>query len=333
MPRPRKPKADAPVTKSNDFVTALQFVQLVTRDVGTINETHVHIKDGWITAYNGVLAAGHKCKEDIYACPQNKLIVEALTKCSENLSITQLDNNRLSIKSDKFKAIVPCVANDLLQVVTPDPACGTIDNRFKDAVDIVSTLTNENAQTIYGASILMNGKSVISTLSGLMIMEYWHGIDLPLGLVIPKSLVQVLSKIDKPLGKFGFSQSSITFYYEDESFVRSQLYAEQWPDVMHVLDQPSNQWPWPASFWDALVAVAPFSDGLVYFGQGMLQSHPDPHQGASYEVYGIPAGPVFSIKQLILIKNTETVDFISNNMLSFRGNNLRGCIAGRKNAT
>ena len=76
-------------------------------------------------------------------------------------------------------------------------------------------------------------------------------------------------------------------------------------------------------------------DGNAYFAREVLQSHLDASAGAIFEMPGLPAGPVFPIKQLQLIKPyLETVDFLApgpnnNRMLKFYGKNVRGIVAGQ----
>ena len=333
-PRPRKRATEATAAQAtNSFVDALRFIGNVTRDIGAPYETHCVLNNNTATAFNGVLAAGIKIEDDIFACPNNKMIVEALSKCGEHLSITQLDASRLSIKSDKFKAVVPCIDPTLLSITQPDQAVAVIDDRLKKAFEVCGVIANEGAQTIYGSSVLMKSGSLVAT-DGSIMFEYWHGIDLP-EIAIPKSLIQPIVKCSKPLSKFGFSNSTATFYFEDESWFRSQLFNDQWPDVSKILNIKSNPWPVPTDFFKALDAVASFSqDGQVYFDSGVLRSHVTDGVGASYEVTGLPKGPIHSIKQLKMIKPyAEQIDFFAegpnSTMLMFFGNNIRGVIAGR----
>lgn len=327
-PRPKKRTSEVS-TAPNTLLSALQFVGNISSDIGAPFETHMQLGANWATAFNGTIAAGHPITEDIYACPHAKLIVEALSKCGEHISFTQLDANRLSIKSDKFKAIVPCINPTLINHVIPDPPIAPIDDRFKAGISIVGTLANENGQFIYLASILMNGYSLIST-NGKVVLEYWHGINLPPGISLPKVLVDPLTKTNKKLVQFGYSQSSVTFYFEDGSWLRSQLYREQWPDMSLILDRPANAWPVVADFWRGLDAVAGFSEsGFVYFGPGVLHSHENPTSGASYEVVGLPKGPAFPAKQLAMIQPyADRIDFLAKDCLLFFGSNVRGIIAG-----
>lgn len=317
----------------NQFADALRFASLILKDHGTVGETHVCIKNNWVTAYNGVLAVGHKCDSDLFACPQIKLAIEALSKCGQNIAITQLDANRLSIKSDRFKAIIPCVNLSLLEPPVPDPSIAVIGDNLKTAFEIAGLLQTDNAQTIYGASVLMNGQSLISSLSGQMIIEYWHGIDLPTGLAIPKALIAPLSKINKKLVGFGFSTWSVTFYFEDESWIKSQLYSEQWPDIHRVFDCVANVQQFPADFWSALDAVAPFSEALAYFCEGRLRSHAAEGVGAEFELPGLIGGPIYPARQLAALRSWAThVDFQAHGangpVLYAVGKQARAVIAG-----
>lgn len=326
MSRPKKRTAEAP-NQPSTLLGALRFVGAVTKSEGAPYETHISLNNHWATAFNGVIAAGHPITEDIFACPHYK-IIEALSKCGPNISFTQLDDNRLSVKSDKFKAIIPCIYPTLLNIAIPDPPVCSITDAFKEGLSIVGTLANENAQTIHLASILMNGQSLIAT-NGKVVIEYWHGISLPPNISLPKALVEPLN-CKKKLAQFGYSQSSVTFYFEDGSWIRSQLYNETWPDMSIVLDRKANAWPVTADFWKGLEAVAGFTDtGFVYFDAGVLRSHDNAIQGASYEVAGLPKGPAFSAKYLAMIRPyAESVDWLAKDCCLFFGPNVRGAIAG-----
>lgn len=330
--RPKKRTTEVLPSSTNPFVDALKFLSIVTKEVGPPNETHVYLRNGFATASNGTLAAGIKITDDLFAAPNNKLMIEALSKCGQNLSITQLDNNRLSIKSDKFKAIVPCIDPNTLQFSIPDGPVGNIDNSFKAAIEAISSVPFGATERVVDHSILMNGQSVIAT-NGYILIEAWHGIDLPSGIALPKDIIKSLSS--KNLKQFGFSSNSFTFWFDDESWIKTQIMAKEWPNVTAIIEGPSNPFPLPVEFWQAVSAVAPFSEsGSLYFNKERLCSHNTEGVGASFEVAGLPAGPVYSAKQLQLIKPlAETIDFIapleSGYCLRFFGSKVRGIITGR----
>jgi len=219
-----KPRSK-PVTQSSSLLNAISFVGSVIKDKGAAFETHVCLRNQWAVGTNGVLSAGHKIEEQLEAYPQNTLFQAALEKCSEMLSITLLETNRLSIKSGSFKALVPCVEGDLMHFIEPDPPVAVIDDRFKKALETVGVLAAENAQSVVTASILMNGFSLIAT-DRKFIMEAWHGVDLPPGLTLPKAFVGPLTKTKKTLAQFGFSNSSATFNFEDGSWLKTPTLSE-----------------------------------------------------------------------------------------------------------
>src|ERR1035437_7581209 len=330
----RQPRSTKSETKSS-LLTAIEFCSCVSERNGAVYETHIGLRNNWAIAFNGIVAAGSPIIEDIQCYPHNLLLIEALSKCDDNFSLTQLDNGRLSIKSGKFKAMVPCLDPILMQSVEPDPMIAPCSNAFKEAVEAVGVLASENAQHVLTALVLMAGLSVIST-NRVMIMEAWHGIDLPPNIPLPKQFVAALVKQKKNLIGFGFSHNSATFYFDDQCWLKTQLYSDEWPDVSNILNRQANLWSIDPSFFKALAAVAPFSeDGNVYSDVNLLMSHADKEIGASHECNGIPKGFVYPIKQLMILKpHAKKVDWMaagvhdSSYCLVFEGDAVRGVISG-----
>lgn len=333
----RAPRSKPTAAPSNQLLAALEFCSCVSEKLGASYETHIGLRNNWAIAFNGIVAAGNPIAEDITCFPHNLLLIEALSKCDDNFTLTQLDNGRLSIKSGKFKAVVPCLDPALMQTAVPDPMIVGITNKFKEAVEAVGVLASENAQHVLTASVLMNGQSVIST-NRVMIMESWHGLDLPPNVPLPKQFVAALVKQKKNLVGFGFSNNSATFYFEDGCWLRTQLYSDEWPDVSGILNREANLWSIDPNFFKSLEAVIPFSeDGNIYSDTNLLMSHADHGVGATFECNGIPKGFVYPAKQLMLMKPyCKKVDFMASGVhdsiycLVFEGEQVRGVISGRQ---
>lgn len=317
------------IEQSTSFLDALRFVATASMETGSPDKTHTVLGNNWALASNGTIAAGHKIAENISACPHTIQFIDALTKCNGSHSITLLDSGRLSVLSNKFRALVPCIEREILGTPTPDPPCGVIDDRFKDALNMVGVLTSENAQQVIQASVLIYSGSVFATDS-VMMFEAWHGIDMPSGLTLPRAAITALVKKAKKLTHFGFSNTSITFYFEDESWIKSQLYQDRWPNVQKLFETPCNPWPIPSDFFTGLDSITSFSeDGMIRFRENMLLSHDTPDIGAQYTCAGVPAGPKFSAKWLKLIQPyVKTIDFLVPNKAMFFGDNMRGVLAG-----
>ena len=313
----------------NKLIEALKFLSLVTKEKGNPNETHIILANKTASAFNGVISAGTPIDEELFACPHNQLLLTALSKSSPQLSMTQLSPSKLSIKSGRLQAVIPCLESSLLQSALPDRATCRLSNNFKTGLEIVGILANENAQSVVAASILMNGHSLVAT-DRIMMIEYWHGCDLPPGLALPKAIVAPLTKTKKVLNGLGFSKSSATFWFEDKSWIKTQLYNEQWPDIEAMLNRECKPVPLPEYLFAAIDATSKFSpDGNLYAHSGCLASHAQEGVGASFECPGIPEGATLSVHQWAAVRSwAKTVAWGSPTMLF--GDCARAVIAGRQ---
>ncbi len=327
--RPTRKKTEQAANSTASLVNALRFVSLAQRDIGTPNQVHVMLRNNWAVAFDGVLAAGHRIDEDLNACPHTLRMIDALMKCGETLAITHLDTGRLSVRSGAFKALIPCADPLTLPVAFPDPPVGQIDERLLKGFAAVGDLATEGSQHVITSSVLL-GPGTVTATNRHLILQYWHGIDLPPGLVLPKAAVTALLKANKPVVKFGFSPSTMTFYFEDESWLRTQLYSEAWPDISHILDVRSNAWPVPEDLFKALAAVSSFSeDGNVFFMSGSMRSHDTDAKGASYELRGIPNNIALNAKLLKMLEPyINAIDLQGvNHVTYFFGENIRGALS------
>ena len=313
----------------NKLIEALKFLSLVTKEKGNPNETHIILANKTASAFNGVISAGTPIDEELFACPHNQLLLTALSKSSHQLSMTQLSPSKLSIKSGRLQAVIPCLESNLLQSTLPDRATYQLSDNFKTGLEIVGILANENAQSVVAASILMNGQSLVAT-DRVMMMEYWHGCDLPPGLALPKAIVAPLTKTKKVLSGFGYSRSSATFHFEDRSWIKTQLYSESWPNIAAVFNRECAPSTLPEYLWAAINAVSKFSaDGNLYARSGYLASHVQEGVGASFECEGVPDGVVLSIHQWAAVRDwAKSVAWGSPTMIF--GDNARAVIAGRQ---
>lgn len=322
----RKPNK---IKTTNPFLEAIYFVGTALKEQGTPYETHVYLNNNWAIANNGVLAVGCPISWPSMATPNYSLFAAALSKCGLDWEIAALDG-KLRISQGKFRAFIPCCDPITIVLPTIDQPIAAINNNFRTGIEKVSMLANDNGQSIIEASILMNGQSLIGT-DRTIIIEYWHGCDLPPGLALPKAFAVALGKISKNLKAFGFSPNSATFYFEDNSWIKTQLFSDSWPDVNAIMNRGSNPLPIPKGLFDAVKTIESFSpDNLVHFDAGILRSHSNSDTGASFEVQGLVKGPIFNIKYLKLIEGLATsIDFFAGNAAMFFGESCRGAVANR----
>lgn len=326
MPRgKRKPNNKT----ENTLLTALQFVANAQRGAGAVEVTHCRLFGGYAMASNGILSAAHALTEDIQAAPHTYTLVEALEQAPGPTNLTLIDSERLSVRSGDFQALIPCIDPASLPVVTPDAAVSLCAVPLKDALDIVGTLVVEGAEKIVNASVQMRSKSCISS-NGNVILEAWHGIEMPPLQIVPKTFITALNKIKKIIVRFGCSENSFTIWFEDGSWLKTQTYPRttELPNLDMFLDVPTNPVPVPKGLFDVAKRLEPFSqDGQIYFtADGARVAN-----GMNYaidQVKNMPVGLSFSIKALLSIAPfAKTIHFnAANGITLFFSDSVRGAI-------
>lgn len=340
----RRPSKKAKSEAAAKLAEALNFVAYATKDKGEVPYmAHARVAGKTITATDGTFSAGHAIEEEFALCPHIGRLIDALNRAGTSLALTENENGTLLVKGDKIRATVPCIAGDQMPQIMPDPCIATIDDRIKEGFAKLLPLIREDAERVVEVSILLRANTMLSC-NGTVIFEYWHGIDLPPGLAIPKTFAAAVAASTKPLAGFGFTPKSVTFYFEDGSWYKTQLFGEEWPNVDQLFDYPSYPAPVPVGLFEAVRAIESFSkDGAVHFHDEKLKTTYDNYRersgalyGATYDVPGLQAGHTFTAKLLRLIEPVcISVDYTSNDdrAFFFDGGNLRGSIMKRQAAT
>ena len=334
--RARRAKTTA-VNPAASLLAALKFVAVAQKKAGTVQQQFGMISGNWAAASNGVLTVATKVEEDLSACPHTYQLIDALSKVGEDLSITQLSPTSLAVVSGAFRALIPCVGFGDVGITGPDERCAVIDDRIKAAFEAVLPLATDGAQHAHLAAVLLQSGSAVAT-NGHVLAEYWHGIDLP-PMLIPKASAVAILKAGKALAGFGYSGSSATFWFEDDSFIKTQLFAEQFPNYQPLFNcEGLNPWPVPEEFYKAVRSIESFSrSGIVYFENGMLASNEQETEASTYKIEGLPEGMGFNAKYLLMVEPSfKNVHFDeSSNKAFFFGENVRGVLMGieRNSAT
>jgi len=289
-----------------------------------------------IVAFDGIVALGHPIDEDIAICPHLGRLNDAIKKAGETLNLTELDSGRLSIKGDNLRVIVPCVDPVTIPAVMPDIQCGIVDNRIREGMAAVTGVIKEgdaNTRWIETAALLR--ANTIFATNGHLCFEFFHGIDLPPGLTLPKLALTAVIKTGKALTGFGFSPKTVTFYFEDGAWLKSQMFVEEYPNVDRLLSehigrlQPSDLPECPAGLFEAIEAVKPHAEGAgVYLGPGVVKSHSQADVGADYSVEGLSGYHVVNADYMKLIApHAQRLDLNhSETAAIFYGERIRGVL-------
>ena len=296
MARPKKTdeekardKAAKAGPEKNGLLDAVRFVMPGYKENGEAYAQHAMITGGWITSYNGIVQYGHPIDLPFNALPHLGRFHDALKAAGTNpAKITQPNMDRLNVSAGKMRINVDCV-NDPSIIVrnNPDQAVSGLDGRMRSAMECMKKVVKKNAEHMVAASVLMVNGSLIAC-DGKLAVEYAHGIPTP-QLTLPGDFIEAVLKVAKPLYCFGFSEKSLTFYFEDMSYIRTQLYAEDWPDVYSVLPTRFDTFqPIPAGTFDAVRKLQPFSKGWLFFDEGKIKTDENEDTGSTFELAGVP---------------------------------------------
>ena len=326
MARPKKE------TPNDRLINALKFIAMAQKAKGSDLECFFRANGNQITASNGILTAGHIIEEELEAQPHTMKMIAALSNCGKNLSITQLEQNRIAIRSGKYSAQIPCCVQELDNYY-PDPNEIQITDILRTGFELIGQLAQDVAQSVMTSSILLQSGSMVSTNGGTA-LEYWHGINLPT-LVIPKSFASAVCRTKKKLSGLGFSNKSVTVWFEDGSWLKTQLFADSWQDVSGIFDAPEDIViiDLPKKFYPAVHAVQDFAEegkekGNVYISDKGIGSHVDKEAGAFYAIpkLGNICVPIRQLKNIERCCNQ--IGFYDKTKLYFFGDNLRGVMGG-----
>lgn len=273
--------------------------------------THFRIADGRITGFNGVMALSSPIDLAIDANPKATMFANALNKCETTISIHKTPTGRLSIKSGKFRALVECLDDEYTQPpVVPEGTEINVGPSFMKAIRAVAKYQGIDASRPWAMGVLFINQSVMAT-NNVIFVEYWHGHQMPFNMNIPTIAVNELLRINQDPIRVTATESSITFHFEEDRWLRTQLITTGWPEkATTLLDRSFNYGPMPDGFFEGLATIKPFLDvdGRVHFVNGHMSTSPTEDVGAHYDL-DVPHGQCYPFKVLELLEGATSVDF------------------------
>jgi DNA polymerase III sliding clamp (beta) subunit (PCNA family) len=325
----RKPSVEAG-NPSAKLIAALKFVSMAQSKVGTPSDQHCMMLNHWLVATNGVMTIGTKVDESMSVCPHTMQFIDALTASYGDQVISQESPAVLSVQAGEFRGLVACVDPSAVPMPPPDPPIAQIGQPVIDALDAVQFLATDGAPEAHTAAVLLQANTAVA-MDGKMLMEAWHGTDLPPSLLLPRKSVQAIVKCKKLPTGFGYSDSSVTIWFEDGSFIKTQLYKANYPNYHHLFPETPNAYPLPEGFFKAVHTIMSFSEnGHVYFNNGAVASDLHETKASTFKIEGLTEEMGFNGKYLIDAQiHMNAAQFIpEKTKMVFYGNSCRGVIMG-----
>lgn len=326
--RPKKRNAQA-----DKLVTALTFISAASKDTKQgLYQKHIHIGGQMAVAFDGVLAAGHPIDEDFVAFPNLEQLRAALETCGKQLSLT-LGDGTIEVKGENVHAVVQCLPAADMHLTVPDPNGWQLDDVIKAAFEACIRYTREGGTKVHESAILLGANTCIGT-NGSALIEYWHGVNLP-DMILPRAFCHAVMKTKAKLVGFGWGDGrSVTFWFEDGSWIKSQLYAEGFPmNARTIMDVQATLSPVAPDFVKAIEAVVAFSDdGTVTLEAGQIIGGSDSGPaGAAYDVKDMKVAGKRRYNASFILKVADLIQTIDIDTdparLIWYGDKVRGIIA------
>lgn len=293
--------------------------------------THFVIKDGRITAYNGVIALSSPISIDIDCKPKADTFIKAISSCTDTISLALTDTGRLRVQSGKFKAFIECFSEES-PLILPEGKMIDIDGKqLLKAFNACYKFISDNPMQQWANGVLIDNECVSAT-NNVVIIEHWIDFTPEKPLVIPRQAVREMIRINEAPETIQIAERSATFQYADGRLIKTQLLENKFPRFNPILDKPTSLEPIDIEIFKALKILKPFVDsyGKIIFNRGLISTSTDSKTGSSYSVDSIDFGGIYNNQMLELLENTALrIDWTQTPALFF-GDELRGAIIGMR---
>lgn len=294
---------------------------------------HFAIQGGRVRGFNGTLALSTPIPFDIDCTPNAEQLIKAVSKCDDTIQLSLTKAGRLSVKSAGFKAFVDCIQGETNHV-EPEGEFVEFDGEvLLKGIQACAPFIGSDASRPWAGGILIKGQSMFAT-NNVMLVEYWLGAEFPIVVNIPRAAIREMQRINEPPINAQITTNSVTFHYSGERWLRTQLFATEWPDLSRVLNRPSEQVPIDERIFEGLESVKGFTDkmGTIFLMLDELRTHADEQEGAGFAMEGFGYKGKYNIDMLNLLKDTATsIDWTTYpGPCMFQGDRIRGAIIGMR---
>lgn len=319
------------------MLQALKFVQgAVARKDIVPALTHFRIENGTVRGFNGSIALSSPIDLDLTCSPNARQFIKAIQACEETAQLHLHANGKLVVRSGKFTVYVDCT-EDPFPNVKPTGTVVNLPPNFVDVVKLLDPFIAEDASRPWARGLLFRGNAAYAT-NNVVLVQCWLGeYALPFEVNVPQDTVTELVRIGVSPNQMMIDENSCSFLYEDGRWLRSQVLTTQWPELEPILGGGEyNGAPIPDGLFRALEKLAPFTDDTerVVLCENRVSTVVG-EAGASVEVQGVPAGPVFNLAQLRALESVaHEIDFSAYpSPCRFYGHGpmyVRGAIIGQR---
>lgn len=301
--------------------------------------THYKIANGRVTGFNGILALSSDIDVDLDIRPQAATLLAAIRACPDTISLNMTPSGKLAVRSGRFRSFVDCLPEAEQFSILPEGESVDLGERFLEGIKAIAPAMGIDASRPWAMGIRLQRQSMFAT-NNVMLVEYWHGAEIPFDVVIPSAAIDELLRIDEKPTRVQVTEQSISFWFGDKRWMRSVLVESSgWPtdQMTRILSRSTGeQSPLPVEFFEAVETLRPFlgEHGALYLSPERISTSPHDGEGSSVEtlVRGVTGMQAYHHRQLTLLGEiANTIDWTAYPApCMFMAENLRGALVGQR---
>jgi hypothetical protein len=316
------------------MINAINFVQrAVTKKSVTVQGGIFSIENNRIFAHNGLLTASASIGIPIDCKPKADTftaIIKAANDANAIPSFNLTPTGKLSVKAGKLRALIECDITHTHEY-RPEGIDYEIDGEnFMQVITILEPFMGNNTDPAkaWANSIMFNGNNAFVTCNTIAI-QHDTLLNITMPIVIPSQAIKELIKIKLIPVSVRYCQKSITFFYDDDSWIKTRTLENKFPNFGGILNIPCSPIEMPEDFYTGLKQLKAFCDeeftSISFTKEGLTTKNEAIYEMTLPITYG-----VYNYNLLILLEGImKRIDFSSYPRPAiFTGDRLRGCIVG-----
>lgn len=293
--------------------------------------TAVRIGNGCVQGFNGHLSLCAPLDTSLVCAPNALTLFNAVKQCNDAVHLSLTPTGKLSVRSGPFKALIDCVPGELPHVGPEGEYIALPGQVMLDAFRILEPFVSQDSHKPWAGGVLLRNGCAYAT-NNIVVLEYYHGAACP-ELNIPLGAVKQALRIGEAPTYAQASANSLTLYYADGRWMRTNLLSVQWPDVQAVLYNPNPHYPVDPLLFEAVRAVQPFTDAasLIYFHMGLLATAANADEAAgTYLVPSLQCQGIYNANHLLSLEGlADCIDWSPYpRPATFFGKCVRGAVIG-----
>jgi hypothetical protein len=266
--------------------------------------TQFLLSHGRVQASNGRISIDSPVKDlKVTGCLPAERLIKALRAGGKKSHFSVTDGGKLSIKAGSFRALLPLTeAGNFPRAHPSEGSRHKIRKGFVALIKRMRPFVGDDATRPWVSNIVFDHDLILTTSNACIACFEAKGFT-PFS--VPIFAVDEILRIGEDPMAYSVDAQSITFFWEDSSWLKSQLIAGEWPieTVIKYLSTKTKPKPLPPDLSAAVEKLVPFCQDqkhpVIHFSDKGISTSPGDTQA---EIEGFTLEPIcFDARNIVPI--------------------------------